>query len=252
MIYLTILISVFNVFMWIVFLKKFKSLFSTEDIISSTRNELNKMIEDVNRNTARDLNLADAKIKALKSILSEAEKRIELLNSDLARKSMSGEFMNALNQNAAQVSPSVSRPSAAEAAFSGHDDDGRPAEVGFVAEEPEAAAVEDRSQYFSVARNPAEKYIQNQTKGASVKARAEEASDAARQPAAPASENVAAQPQPVPSSPSVSFSPNPIQAKRDLSQSVMDLYSQGMDVEFIATKLNTTTTEVQLIIDMNF
>ncbi len=226
MIYLTILISLFNIFMWMVFLKKFKTLFSTDDIIASTREELNRMIEDMNRNTGRDLNLADAKIKELKGILADAEKRIELLNSDLAKKSMSEEFKSALSQ------PRINEES-----------ERLPPEPvpGVESSRTEEIAFADNSQYFSVSKSPVERYMQNQSKGGGTDRVTSEVSDGA-----PSSSGQS------PASPSVTFSSTPITAKKDLSQSVMDLYSQGLDVEFIATKLNTTTTEVQLIIDMNF
>ena len=226
MIYLTILISLFNIFMWMVFLKKFKSLFSTDDIIASTRDELNRMIEDMNRNTGRDLNLADAKIKELKGILADAEKRIELLNSDLAKKSMSEEFKSALSQPRINEESERLPPEPVSEVESSH---------------TEKSVLADNSQYFSVSKSPVERYMQNQSKGGGTDREPSEVADGA-----PSSSGQS------PSSPSVTFSSTPITAKKDLSQSVMDLYSQGLDVEFIATRLNTTTTEVQLIIDMNF
>ena len=65
-IFLTSTLIIINIVFWIVFLAKFKKIFSTEDILLAVRNELDKMIADVNRNTARDLNLIDAKLKDLK------------------------------------------------------------------------------------------------------------------------------------------------------------------------------------------
>lgn len=251
-IFLTVLICVFNIFMWIIFLKKFKKLFSTEDIIARTREELNRMIEDVNRNTARDLNLADAKIKDLKEVLSDAEKRIAILNSDLARSEASNEFQaalqrsNRLNESRTNENLAVSfaNPKAASANISGTSQIQNERMNPETMAEPEHfeqrqadARTDDRS-YFSVSRNPAERYAQNQQLG-----------NVQRQPnfqdveAPKPQQNVM---------PSVTYSSEPIKSRKDFSREVMDLYAQGLDIEFIATKLGTTTTEVQLIIDMNF
>lgn len=246
-IFITVLICAFNVFMWIVFLKKFKKLFSTEDIIARMREELNRMIEDVNRNTARDLTLADAKIKDLKSILADAEKRIGILNSDLSRSSASNEFKAALqraNENSTDNAVSFEQPKTEESFVQNE----RQIQT---ANAPSPSAIEterveqipqnaktDEGSYFSVSRNPAERYAQNQQMG-----RQQKQSDFQEKTETPPQQNVM---------PAVSFSSEPIKSRKDFSREVMDLYSQGMDIEFIATKLGTTTTEVQLIIDMNF
>src|SRR5574344_1682616 len=78
-------ICILNVIMWIVFANKFKKLFSTDDIIAKTRDELNHMIIDVNRNADRNITLIDEKIKELKSVTAEAERRIALGKAELAK-----------------------------------------------------------------------------------------------------------------------------------------------------------------------
>ena len=57
-----ILICIFNVVMWIVFLRHFKNLFTTEDIISGTKDEVNKILMDLDRQTERNLMLMDNSI----------------------------------------------------------------------------------------------------------------------------------------------------------------------------------------------
>lgn len=71
-------ICIFNIVLWCVFLSKFKKLFSTNDI----RNELNRMIADINKNTAQDLTLIENKISDLKSILDIADKKISTLRAE--------------------------------------------------------------------------------------------------------------------------------------------------------------------------
>lgn len=199
-IFLTIILCLFNVFMWIIMLKRFKKMFSTDDIIASTRDELNKMIEDMNRNTGRDLSLADAKIKELKSVIAEAERRIGTLNSDLTRQVQNDEFKATLETRNDKT---------------------------------------QSSGYFSTARSPVEHYVKNQ----SVQTiQPSQGSQAFEQVSSSVEKSV----------PEITYAENQIQPKADLAQQVRRLYEQGVDVEFIASSLNTTTTEVQLIIDMNF
>ncbi len=71
-----VLLVVFNIIMWIVFLSKFKKLFSTDDIIQSARNDLENLISDMNRNADRDVTLVEAKTRQLKEVIEEADQRI--------------------------------------------------------------------------------------------------------------------------------------------------------------------------------
>lgn len=75
-----ILICVFNVVMWIVFLRHFKNLFTTEDIVASTKEEVNKILMDLDRQTERNLMLMDNSIARLKSLNAEIDKKLKLLD----------------------------------------------------------------------------------------------------------------------------------------------------------------------------
>lgn len=75
-----ILICIFNVVMWIVFLRHFKNLFTTEDIISGTKDEVNKILMDLDRQTERNLMLMDNSISKMKSLNAEIDKKLKLLD----------------------------------------------------------------------------------------------------------------------------------------------------------------------------
>ena len=66
--------------MWIVFLKKFKSLFTSEDIIASTKEKMERIISDMNRNVDRDITLVNDAIFRLSSARYDAEIAMKLLN----------------------------------------------------------------------------------------------------------------------------------------------------------------------------
>lgn len=75
-----ILVCVFNVVMWIVFLRHFKNLFTTEDIVAGTKEEVNKILMDLNRQTERNLSLMDSSISKMKSLNAEIDKKLKLLD----------------------------------------------------------------------------------------------------------------------------------------------------------------------------
>ena len=83
-----VLICVFNVVMWIIFLRHFKNLFTTEDIVAGTKEEVNKILMDLNRQTERNLSLIDNSISKLKSLNAEVDKKLKLL--DEMKNSVSG------------------------------------------------------------------------------------------------------------------------------------------------------------------
>lgn len=65
--------------MWLFFLSKFKRLFSTDDLINSTKEELNKIIRDLNRNVDTSITVSDNAASRLSELIVEAEKKIKLL-----------------------------------------------------------------------------------------------------------------------------------------------------------------------------
>ena len=76
------LLCLLNIILWIIFAAKFKRIFSTDDIIEKTRDEINHMIIDMNRNADRNITLIDEKIKELKAVTAEAERRLALEKSE--------------------------------------------------------------------------------------------------------------------------------------------------------------------------
>lgn len=66
--------------MWIVFLRNFKKLFTTEDIVESTKNEMENILKDFNRQTERNLSLLDNSISRIKYLNADAEKKIKVLS----------------------------------------------------------------------------------------------------------------------------------------------------------------------------
>lgn len=96
----SVILCLINLILWIVLAIRFKKIFSTEEIIDKTRNELNRMISDVNRNAERNITLIDERIKQLKAASAEADRRIALAKSELEKK----EYGSNLNSKLSTIS----------------------------------------------------------------------------------------------------------------------------------------------------
>lgn len=274
----TVLVCLVNLVLWGVFLKKFKRLFSTDDIIASTRGEMSKMADALNRETARDLRLADDKLKSLEKAVADAESRLEELNEEMLRrlreyresmdapraaapryfsqaKSPAMQYANNLGAGGFSIPPlgrQVGRASSSSSAAVQTPPPAvrSPAPVPVSAPEPPtnaASAVPSPtvSAAFASAAAPV-------PPAPPVSApRPQAATPVVAQPAVAASAVMPPSVVPPSQGPVVTFAAEPVVPKLSLNERVLDLYAKGMDVPLIARELGATTTEVQLIIDMN-
>ena len=91
--------------MWIVFLKKFKALFTSDDILESTKEKMNRIISDMNRNVDRDITVVNDAIARLNSAKNDAEKAMKLM-SDMEKKSAAlSEFKSKVSARTEKLSP---------------------------------------------------------------------------------------------------------------------------------------------------
>ena len=79
-----VLLIVFNIVMWIFFMKKFNTFFSTDEIIDETNRRIQEIVKSMNYSTERDIKLAEESVKRLKAVTAEAERKIAVLKKDLA------------------------------------------------------------------------------------------------------------------------------------------------------------------------
>ncbi|MFA6936664.1 MAG: hypothetical protein WCQ67_00370 [Treponema sp.] len=92
-----IILCLINILLWIILAIKFKKIFSTEEIIQKTRDELNKMLADVNRNADRNITLIDEKIKELKSVTAEADRHLKIAKLELEKNFIAEDFQSKIN-----------------------------------------------------------------------------------------------------------------------------------------------------------
>ena len=72
-------ICIINIILWIIFLVRFKKLFSTDKIINTTTEKMNKLVTEIDKATDRNIFLTDASSKKIQKQLEEADKNMELL-----------------------------------------------------------------------------------------------------------------------------------------------------------------------------
>jgi hypothetical protein len=212
-------IGIFNIILWIIFIIKFKKLFSTDDIISKTRSEMNNMIIDINRNTERDISLIDDRTQKLKLIIAEADRHIALARAEEEKHASVQELHTAMNR-----APSVEKRAA---------DTYKRVSGGVKPRQEFAYEVTDTGMHDVSGQNT----LFNEDTRAQTKVTAHE--DGTSFSEVPVNTQ------------KVFFSESPVMPKVDFSRQVTDLAATGLTVEQIAKKLSCSLSEVQMVLDMN-
>ena len=78
MLFFAISVLTLNIILWIVFLIRFKRLFSTDKIIEKTEQKMNHLIKEIDMAADRDTYLAKETSKRIKNEIEEAERKMEL------------------------------------------------------------------------------------------------------------------------------------------------------------------------------
>lgn len=227
MVFLVVILCITNILLWIVFLLKFKSLFSTEDIIEKTRSELNKLVMDINNNTDRNITVYNESSRNLKKIIAEAESkvnllenRIKLLNDEIQKNNLT----NVLQTNISQKKKSSHK-------------------IQEVANAYKNNGITSKS---SFSLTDAGKEITNNSIQKSLFDDNSSVDTVANVTVNPDGTSYAGIPIVMPT---VFATDTPVQLKDDLKTRIVKLYEQGKSIEEIAAELSCSTTEVQFVID---
>lgn len=215
-------IGILNIVLWIIFLVKFKKLFSTDDVISKTRSEMNNMIMDMNRNTERDINLIDDRTQKLKLVIAEADRHIALARAEEENRASAQELRTAVNRT-----PAVERRAV---------DTYKRAAVG---EKPRPEASYEVTDTGIRAAGVQKSLFDETAKAVDTQAKVVVQEDGAAYAEVPVI------------TPKVFFSETPVTPKKDFTKQVTDLAATGLTVEQIAKELSCSLSEVQMVLDMN-
>ena len=229
--FLIFTITVINIVLWVIFFIRFKNLFSTDDIILKTREELNNLIADVNRNASLNITLLDDKIQQLKKISAEADRHAALLEHSFKQYQAGIGFKDELYSAELSLSGKTVHKSASKSASQKK---GRESSVS------PSGAYELTGHYPSEGRRskktaPSVQAGLFETLGQTPVTVLEDGSSYGQIPVI---------------TPEVYVSENPVIQKKDFKDQVVQLYNFGKTVDEIAAQLSRSTTEVQFVLDM--
>lgn len=119
-----LLLILFNILICFILLHRFKTLFSTRQIVDETRSAINEKIREANNATERNMSLIDEKIQELNKVKAEADRRLAVLRRELDTQQRENEFRAAMaatgktsRKNASPYGAHKAAPVQAELAF---------------------------------------------------------------------------------------------------------------------------------------
>lgn len=213
-----ILLIVLNLVLWLIFLFKFKTYFSTEDIIKKTRNQVDNIIRSVNANADINKQNLDKKIQEIRAVTAEAERKIVLLRNEMTLMQKTASFRDQMNQlsetskkNSREKSRSLGGKNKNNATYAGrYGVDSQGQGDLFLTDKavnelnlPDKVSGRDDGDVSSLHRIPV-------------------------------------------MTPSVYLSENPIGVEEDFNSAVKKMVEQGMSPEEISTKTGRTVQEIEL------
>lgn len=221
-------VCILNVALWLVFLIKFKNLFSTDNIIEKTKAELNRIIMDVNGNAERNITLIEDRIERLRALIAEADKRIKLAESAEARAAAVPVLRSQVSGAVKKSAQSLSVRRAADAYKRNRKTPPvKPDDAFFLTSSGKSAA-------GTVAQNTLfDETGPQDSAGTEITVNGDGASYAE-----------------IPVISSGVIAPDPAAGRRDFREQVSDLYDGGLSVADIAARLSCSTTEVQFVLDL--
>ncbi len=227
-------LTLINLLLWLVFLVRFRKLFSVDDIMTKFREGMNNLLKDAERNTALNMNVIDEKIRDAKAVVAEAERKVALLRHELSTAEKSAAFQAQLNlqsaslalggQEKAAAKKGRAKPAAKPAAKRGVSKAAAAYKQNELPAEDEAVAL------TGLFKENAQKTL----------------FDAPQITVTPEGDAYGKVPL---IKTQIVASDNPIKPKKSFKRRVEELAALGKTVEEIAAATDHSTTEVQLVLD---
>lgn len=232
---------ILNIVLWIFFLSRYKSFFSTDEIIESTREELDRMIADVNRNAGRNIDIIEDRIKELKAVVAEADRHIALAQNELERQKNLAVFHQKIEKASPQRSGGNYRQGVAEK-YKRNSNQQATRQNGKHSDDIYGLTDEGKQFVKNEHKGQAELFDQ-------VAGEHEIISDSGTVFSVESAGTPVTKVPVV--GPNVAYADNPIEPKKSFREMVHDLNLVGHSVEEIAMELGRSTTEVQMVLDMD-
>ena len=236
-------ICIINIILWVIFLVKFKKLFSTDKIIETTTEKMNRLVKDIDKATDRDLSLTRESEKRIRELLTESEKEMELFREAgqrlremiaeaerLTRKAETKSPIYNPNIEVIKAKPTPAQPVRKNIDAYIHNSSGYKKENQIDSESTYRVTTPEQQELFTEESSITDTVTNVTQDGAAYKE--------------------------VPLIITKVYEEKPIDSenknkKKNITKAVQELYNNGLTVEQIANELYCSITEVQLIIDMN-
>ncbi len=235
-----LIVGIINLVLWAVLFLHFKSRYSSEKILSDIADELNKLVRDVNNETVRCVTLVKEGRESLLKLIDEAKRYTDLGHESLVRKAQSLQVMSALNNEAPPPKPK--RTSYADLA-PGPGHSWNPIQQGLFDKAPVDAVVDSEEGYqmevsIGMPMDSAPGEIQR-------------GSDQMR-------DGIDVHEIKVPEIniseirlPEITKAQRQVLAEKSLRARVLELHADGFGLDAIASRLDISVAEVQLIVDLH-
>jgi hypothetical protein len=235
-----LIIFICNCAAMVIFYRVLRSRFAPQRVLKDLRSEVDKLIIDLGREADRDVAILESRIKNLRALIDEADRRILVANREAVKKdreqSVIAETLGA--QSGKPAGASAQRGADEQR---GSDEQG----VGFDTARPsqtlrEAPSTAPRAQAASGnaqnTREAAEKTRERPTP----------------QPTPPSPRNEAeGRPVTIYTRPTIKRSETPIEPYIPVRERALDMARKGFTAQMIASTLSLPLGEVELILDMN-
>jgi hypothetical protein len=233
-------ICIINIILWVIFLVRFKKLFSTDKIINTTTEKMNKLVMEIDKATERNIFLTDASEKKIQKLLDEADKNMELFKeankrlrdmiSEAEKVSKRNEIRSPIYEPVREVIREEIKPQPKTE---------RVVKKNIDAYLQNSRKVIDSESTFKVVDSVQQDlFDENKTDITDTVTTITE--DGAAYKEVPLIITRVYDEKPVPKE----------NKKKNLTKAVQELYNNGLTVQQIANELSCSITEVQLIIDM--
>lgn len=234
MVFLIVILCLFNISLWIVFVIRFKKLFNTDSIIENTKESVNKILIDLNNNTTRNINLIEDRISKLKILIAEADKKIKLLSEQELGNAALKDFRNQISSSsktsyvAKHVADSYGKNKSKK-------NNSISAESSVVLTKTGENAVEKQT----FAQNTLFNEDENSEKIIDTTATVNVTGTGASYAEIPVI------------APKVFVSDKPVSTKNGLKQQIVDMFEKGYEIEQIASELSCSPLEVQFALTLD-
>lgn len=224
-IFLVAALTLINLLLWLVFFVKFKKLFSIDNIMQEFRVGMERLLQDAQRQTVSCVSLIEDKIKEMKSITAQTERRLATLRRDaeISREALS--LQSSISPASSEEKPRAKRKSASKTVAEKYKKNGVLESMPSADESYMLTSLfrENASQRSLFEEGRQSVFVNN------------EGDSYGKVPIV---------------KPEIVVSDSPIVKKKDFARQVKDLNALGKSVEEIAAETSHSTTEVQLVLDM--